>query len=277
MRIRGVASEAEKNALIAAATRMTVFRPAIRAHLASRSAFHQKALEALPQDCFKKISGTAENLAMKRAMKRPCLVDDDDDGDEDECDAVQEVGKHVAIWLADPAIAAHRDANNDWICDVVARRKLRVIDVRTLDSIWDVVKAYMPAARNIREIFGELENTTPAATTITDDWYSLKSVAEVLAFLQMTNSKPIRLLVVIHRDAAGPPHTPTTDPLARYFPVCKFEPPREYDDHPEDRDALLRNLAGIARRRSVMTCHPCDLFLGHVYDSVGSRTTVGWL
>ena len=27
---------------------------------------------------------------------------------------------------------------------------------------------------------------------------------------------------------------------------------------------------------SVMECLPWDLFLGHVYDSVGSRTTVGW-
>ena len=26
----------------------------------------------------------------------------------------------------------------------------------------------------------------------------------------------------------------------------------------------------------VMVCLPWDLFLGHAYDSVGSRTTVGW-
>ena len=28
--------------------------------------------------------------------------------------------------------------------------------------------------------------------------------------------------------------------------------------------------------RGVMECLPWDLFLEHVYDSVGSRTTVGW-
>ena len=28
--------------------------------------------------------------------------------------------------------------------------------------------------------------------------------------------------------------------------------------------------------QSVMECLPWDLFLGHVYDSIGSRTTVGW-
>ena len=65
----------------------------------------------------------------------------------------------------------------------------------------------------------------------------------------MTNSKPIRLLVVLHRDAAGPPNTPPPDPLEPYFLVDKFEPPLEYDDHPEDSDALVRNIAGVARGR----------------------------
>ena len=241
----GGASEAGKNALIAAATRMTGFRPAIRARLASGSEFHHKALEALRQDCLKKKSETVKDLAMKTAMKRPRLVDDDDDGDDDESDVVQEVGNPVAIWLADPAIVAHRDANNDWIWDVRARRKLWVIHVRTLDGICDVVKTYMPAGRNIREIFGALENRTPAAPTIPADWYSLKSDAEVLAFLQKTNSKPIWLLVLLHPDAAGPPNTPPPDPLDPYFPMDKFEPPLEYDDHPEDSDALVRNIAGV--------------------------------
>ena len=67
---------------------MTGLRPAIRARLASGSEFHQKALEALLQDCLKKKSETAKNLAMQRAMKRPRLVDDDDDGDDDESDTV---------------------------------------------------------------------------------------------------------------------------------------------------------------------------------------------
>ena len=89
IRSSGRASAAEKNALIAAAPRMTGFRPGIRARLASGSEFHQKAREALLQDCLKKKCETAKNFAMKRAMKRPRLADDDDDGDDDESDAVQ--------------------------------------------------------------------------------------------------------------------------------------------------------------------------------------------
>ena len=70
---------------------MTGFRPAIRAHLASGYEFQPKDLEALLQACLKKKSQTAENLAMKRDMKWASLVDDNDDGDDDESDAVQEV------------------------------------------------------------------------------------------------------------------------------------------------------------------------------------------
>ena len=155
----------------------------------------------------------------------------------------------MAIWVADPAIAANRDANNDWIWNVWASRKLGVIHVRTLDGIWDVDKAYMPAGRNIREIFCGLTNPTPAVTTIAANWYSLKSDAGVLAFLQIKNSKPIWLLVVLQGDAAVPPNTPSHDPLEPYCAVDKFQHPLEYDDHPEDRDALVRNVAGVACRR----------------------------
>ena len=104
-------------------------------------------------------------------------MDDDDDQDNDESAVAQEVGKPVAIWLADPAIAAYRDSNNDWMWDVQAESQLAVIHVRTLDGIWDVVKAYMPAGRNIRELLGALENPTPAGATIPPDWYTLKSDA----------------------------------------------------------------------------------------------------
>ena len=93
----GGAREAEKNALIAAASRMTGFWPAIRARLASGSEFHRKALEALLQHGLKKKSGTGKNLAMKRARKRPRVVDEDDDGNDDESDTVQEVANPEAI------------------------------------------------------------------------------------------------------------------------------------------------------------------------------------
>ena len=76
-----------------------------------------------------------------------------------------------------------------------------VIYVRTVDGIWHVVMEYMPGGSNIREIFMSCENFTPSVTAIPTYWYSLKYNAEVLAFLQVPNSQPIRLLVLLHWDA----------------------------------------------------------------------------
>jgi len=54
----------------------------MRAHLASGSEFHKKALESLLQDCMKKRSATAKDLAVKRALKRPRA--DEDEADEED-------------------------------------------------------------------------------------------------------------------------------------------------------------------------------------------------
>jgi len=80
------ASDSEKAALVEAARGFTGFNPAIRACLAAGSDFHKKALEALLQDCMKKRSETAENLAVKRALKRPRPDEDEADGDGEEPD-----------------------------------------------------------------------------------------------------------------------------------------------------------------------------------------------
>jgi len=96
---------------------------------------------------------------------------------------------------------------------------------------------------------GALEDPDPAAPTIPADWTHLKTDAEVVAFLQMTESKPIRLLVVLYRATGGPPNTPPPNPLEPYFLVDKFEPLDEYDDPAEDSDTNMHNIASVAQRR----------------------------
>jgi len=155
----------------------------------------------------------------------------------------------VAIWLADPSVGEHWDANSNWIWNERARRKLGVIYLRTLDGIAVVVHPYLPVDRNIHEILGALEDPDPAAPSIPADWTHLRTDAEVVAFLQMTESKSIRLLVVLHRAAGGPPNTPPPNTLEPYFPVDKFEPPDEHDDPAEDSEAAARNLASVAQRQ----------------------------
>ena len=174
----------KKNDMIPAARMMTGFRPAIRARLASGSEFQQKAVEVLRQACGKRKAPSAENLAMQRGMWMPHVEDDDDDGDDDKSDAVQVVGNSGPIWLTNPTVATNPDANNDCSWHVGAKRKYSVIDVRTLDGIWDVVKAHMPPERNIGEMFVGFENPRSAATTIPGDWYRLRSDVAGFAFTQ---------------------------------------------------------------------------------------------
>jgi len=150
-------SDAERAALIAAAPNLTVFRPTIRARLASGSEFHKTALQALLHDCLKKKSETAKDLAVKRALKRLRTGGDRGDRDDDDGESVDE-GSPVAVWLADRTDAIHRDAASEWIWDVRNRRKLGIIQSRTLDGIWDMVKGYMPAGRTVREILAVLED-----------------------------------------------------------------------------------------------------------------------
>ncbi|KAF8415920.1 hypothetical protein EV426DRAFT_706044 [Tirmania nivea] len=74
------ASEAQRDALVIAVRTLTGFQPSMRGRLAAGSEFHKKALEALLQDCLKKRSETAKNLAIKRARKRVHAESEDSDG-----------------------------------------------------------------------------------------------------------------------------------------------------------------------------------------------------
>jgi len=78
---------------------------------------------------------------------------------------------------------------------------------RTLDGIWDMVKTYMPAGRTVRQILTALKYPVAGSSQPTD-WSSLRSDEEVVAFLQMTNAKPIRLLIVLHRPPSATPVSP---------------------------------------------------------------------
>jgi len=75
----GGASEAQNQALVGAVRVFTGFRPAMRAQLVLGSEFHKTALVSLLQDCMKKRSKSAKNLAQKRALKSPHLNKDNYD------------------------------------------------------------------------------------------------------------------------------------------------------------------------------------------------------
>ncbi|KAF8433155.1 hypothetical protein BGX38DRAFT_1146212 [Terfezia claveryi] len=163
------ASQNEKDALIIAARSLTGFRSSMRNGLAGGSESHKKALEALLQDCLKKHSEISKNLAIKCARKRTHDHENTDEED-DISDADEAVGTAVAFWVCDPEIGGHRDING-WIWDERDRRRLGVIQTMTLDGIWDMVKAHVPADRkedfakdsdaNVRNVAGVRRRRMP--------------------------------------------------------------------------------------------------------------------
>ena len=143
MKSWGRASDGQKAALVVTAYGFTGFKPAMRARLALGSEFYKRALEALLQDCMKKRSETAKNLAVKRALKRP--RPDEDEADEEGEDAdVGEENTAVVFWVSDPDDPAYKDKSDSWLWDHREGRRLGIIAQPTIDSIWAIVKAYFP-------------------------------------------------------------------------------------------------------------------------------------
>ncbi|KAF8433171.1 hypothetical protein BGX38DRAFT_1146201 [Terfezia claveryi] len=150
----------------------------MRNQLAGGSESHKKALEALLQDCLKKRSETSKNLAIKRARKRAHAHENSDEED-DISNADEAAGTAVAFWVCDPKIAEHRDING-WIWDERDWRNLVVIQIKTLDGIWDMVKAHVPADRKVREILGARKDPNPPNLSFPADYTSLHSDAEFI-------------------------------------------------------------------------------------------------
>ncbi|KAF8441112.1 hypothetical protein BGX38DRAFT_1316651 [Terfezia claveryi] len=187
----------------------------MRNRLAGGSESHQKALEALLQDCLKKRSETSKNLAIKRARKR-AYAHENSDEEEDISNAGEAAGTAVAFWT------------------------------KTLDGIWDMVKAHIPADRKVREILGALKDPNPPNLSFPADYTGLQSDAEVKAFFRMSKSDPVRLMVLLHSVLPRANTHPRAHP---YFELEKFIPWNEYEDFAEDSDANVCNVTGVRRCR----------------------------
>ncbi|KAF8430946.1 hypothetical protein BGX38DRAFT_1277516 [Terfezia claveryi] len=215
----------------------------MRNRLAGGSESHQKALEALLQDCLKKCFETSKNLAIKRARKRAHAHENSNE-EEDISDVGEAAGTAGAFWVYDPEIGEYRDING-WIWNERDRRNLVVIQTKTLDGIWDMVKAHVPANRKVGEILGALKDPNPPNLSFPADYTGLHSDAEVKAFFRMSKSDPVRLMVLLH----SVPTRANTPPRAHpYFELKKFILRNEYEDFAKDSDVNVRNVTGVRRR-----------------------------
>ena len=126
---------------------------------------------------------------------------------------------------------------------------------RDLAAIMKAISSYLPQGRTIREIRGALEDLDPLVdVTLPTDWMSLKTDAEVKAFLVHTKSQPIRLLVVMHRND-GTQNSPPPDPAVPYFATTEFHLPETYHDPVEDSDQLVRDANNLASCRMPLKDH----------------------
>jgi len=123
------------------------------------------------QEFMKKRSETAKDLAVKRALKRPCA--DEDEGDEEDGEPdLGDPNTAVVFWIIDPDDSGPKD-NNGWMWDVRERRKMCIIAQKTLDGIWEMVKTYIPEGRKVREFCGALADPDQANPTFPADATSL--------------------------------------------------------------------------------------------------------
>ena len=116
MKSWGGANDGQKAALVVAAYGFTSFNPAMRAHLASGSNFHKRALKELLQDCMNKQSQTAKTLIVKRAQKHPGPNEDEANEAEEDTD-IGEENTGVVFWVRDPDDPAHMGNRGSWLWD----------------------------------------------------------------------------------------------------------------------------------------------------------------
>ncbi|KAF8464150.1 hypothetical protein BDZ91DRAFT_730817 [Kalaharituber pfeilii] len=120
----------------------------------------------------------------------------------------------------------------------------------TIQGVRDALANHLPAGRTVREIHGALVDPDATQLTHPKDSIVLSSDAEVEAFFRITESKPIKLLIVMHRKvedgADTPPHAGSGQV---HFAKNHFDPPKVYDDPATDSDSLVRTWAGFKKRR----------------------------
>ncbi|KAF8429412.1 hypothetical protein BGX38DRAFT_1278238 [Terfezia claveryi] len=159
------ASQNEKDALIIAARSLTRFRTSMRNRLAGGSESHQKALEALLQDCLKKHSETSKNLAIKHARKRAHAHENSDE-EEDISDTDKAAGTAVAFWEEFSGYS-DKDSRRIWTWS-----KLMFLPIERFEKFW------------------VHSRPNPSNLSFPADYTGLHSDAEVKAFFRMSKIYP---------------------------------------------------------------------------------------
>ena len=214
--------------------------------------FH-KALNELMLDCFKKVRESKNKR--KRAIAQEeiaaeAVIVPDADGPEPKRGKFDE-GRPVALYVLDPGDVTHHPQNNEWHWDLSEVEKLAVLYESSIDELHVKFSSQLPEGRRVREIMGALSdpaadtgvNQKPGRTT------RIRSDDELDAFLRMTQAKPIKLLIILHKKPEDGNNTPPPQGMnaTYYFKPGRFDGPEYYDDPLEDSGEEITKRVGGKR------------------------------
>ena len=214
-----------------------------------------KALNELMLDCFKKVREA------KQRRKRNAAQEELAAGEGGEADEVgpppkrprYEQGRPVVIYILDSGNNAHHPATG-WNWNVAEVKKLAVLYDSSVNDIHRKISSELPQGRKVREIIGALANAPPDNNGVIPPLHTpadvthIRSDEDLDAFLRLTEAKPIKFLVILHKvGGANTPPPQGRNAGTYYFDVARFDEPEYYNEEVEDSEEEVRQRAGGKR------------------------------
>lgn len=211
-----------------------------------------KALNELMLDCFKKVRESKNKR--KRAAAREDIAADqggevadagDNEGPVRAKRPKYDDGRPIVVYILDPEDPNHRDpTGQQWHWSLPGVKKLLVLYESSLNDLHLKISPYLPVGRKVREVIGALDNVSDA-TKLPSDTSRIQSDEGLDAFLRLTEAKPIKLLIILHRQPGGGANTPVAGaPPNYYFAPGRFDGPEYYIDEMEDSEEEISKRAG---------------------------------
>ena len=163
-----------------------------------------KALNELILDCFKKVR-EFENKR-RRAVAREELSGEEQSGGDLKSDEESQptkkkqrvqAGKPLVMFVLDVGNTAHRDPfTNAWNWELPGKKKMAVLNEVTINELHRKISPHLLEGRKVREIIGVLTNSQPGEGVAPSDVTHIRSDEDLNALLQLTQVKPIKLLMM---------------------------------------------------------------------------------
>ena len=206
---------------------------------------HYNAINELLLDCLKK---RREAVASRKRAAAKEELEEELAGDSIQSDAGSQEpahkrvkyteGKPLFFFVLDPEVDRDRHLG-EWIWNQSMSMGITTLYEGTINELHRKISAKIPNGRSVHEIIGALENARPGSETAQpSDVAHLRSDDDVDTFLRLTEAKPIKLLIILHRKIAlrntPPPPGEVND--GYYFNPTRFDGPEYHLKKLDDSD-----------------------------------------